>query len=295
MRLVACSACRAHYDVSTLEDASFHCTCGVEVDATPRSSVDAPIHRCGSCGALVEASAKACTYCRASIARDGRRDLLCPECYAGNDEDGKFCTACGVEFRPQPIPAAALGLSCVDCEGAELEPRSVGGVTVHECPKCAGLWAAEHTFDELLTRAIARRVETMAGEGPVAAPRATGGNPVDQEVKYRRCPQCTQLMARKNFRRTSGVVVDQCPSHGTWLDANELEQIAGFILSGGLDRAAEAAESTMRTGMGEKKPDKSSSEFARLLMENRGPGSGIRNVSSLLDLFKRFVDPPNTL
>ena len=40
-------------------------------------------------------------------------------------------------------------------------------------------------------------------------------------------------MARSNFWRTSGVITDRCNSHGTWLDADELEQIAEFIMSGG--------------------------------------------------------------
>jgi hypothetical protein len=43
-------------------------------------------------------------------------------------------------------------------------------------------------------------------------------------------------MLRENFRKTSGVVVYRCREHGTWLDADELEQVAGFILSGGLER-----------------------------------------------------------
>ena len=40
-------------------------------------------------------------------------------------------------------------------------------------------------------------------------------------------------MQRSNFRRSSGVILDVCRKHGTWLDADEIEQIAGFILSGG--------------------------------------------------------------
>ena len=40
-------------------------------------------------------------------------------------------------------------------------------------------------------------------------------------------------MRRRNFRKTSGVIIDCCNSHGTWLDADELERIAGFLLSGG--------------------------------------------------------------
>ena len=40
-------------------------------------------------------------------------------------------------------------------------------------------------------------------------------------------------MLRRNFRKSSGVILDVCGEHGTWLDADELEQITGFILSGG--------------------------------------------------------------
>jgi hypothetical protein len=45
-------------------------------------------------------------------------------------------------------------------------------------------------------------------------------------------------MYRKNFGRASGVIVDWCGEHGTWLDADELADIADFILSG---RGAAAA------------------------------------------------------
>lgn len=50
-------------------------------------------------------------------------------------------------------------------------------------------------------------------------------------------------MGRRNFRKRSGVIVDQCHEHGTWLDAQELERIAGFVLSG---RAASAANAERR-------------------------------------------------
>jgi len=39
-------------------------------------------------------------------------------------------------------------------------------------------------------------------------------------------------MNRHNFQRRSGVIIDVCKAHGTWLDADELEQIGGFIRSG---------------------------------------------------------------
>ena len=45
---------------------------------------------------------------------------------------------------------------------------------------------------------------------------------------------------RRNFRKTSGIFIDRCHEHGTWLDADELEEIAGFLLSGGRPGAEEA-------------------------------------------------------
>jgi hypothetical protein len=47
-------------------------------------------------------------------------------------------------------------------------------------------------------------------------------------------------MNRVNFGRLSGVIVDACRGHGTYLDAVELHRIVAFIQSGGLDRARAA-------------------------------------------------------
>jgi hypothetical protein len=48
-------------------------------------------------------------------------------------------------------------------------------------------------------------------------------------------------MQRKNFGKRSGVIVDWCGGHGTWLDKDELEQIATFIAAGGLREAGAGA------------------------------------------------------
>jgi hypothetical protein len=59
-------------------------------------------------------------------------------------------------------------------------------------------------------------------------------------------------MHRRNFQKSSGVIIDRCSTHGTWLDSDELEQIAGYILSGQTPSATltaipEAPQSTSRT------------------------------------------------
>jgi len=45
------------------------------------------------------------------------------------------------------------------------------------------------------------------------------------------------MMNRVNFGRLSGIIVDVCKGHGTYLDAGELHRIVQFIQGGGLERA----------------------------------------------------------
>jgi len=54
-----------------------------------------------------------------------------------------------------------------------------------------------------------------------------------EEVRYRDCPVCSRMMARKNFGFRSGVVMDVCPIHGTWLDGGELSHIIKWSSAGG--------------------------------------------------------------
>jgi Zn-finger nucleic acid-binding protein len=46
-------------------------------------------------------------------------------------------------------------------------------------------------------------------------------------------------MNYKSFSRGSGIVLDWCRDHGTWLDRQELQQIFAYIRSGGLQRSRE--------------------------------------------------------
>jgi Zn-finger nucleic acid-binding protein len=110
--------------------------------------------------------------------------------------------------------------------------RQVGGVGVNECLSCHGLWAPGESFDLLVNRAIDARQQASPAELHALKPRVTGSNPARQGVQYRNCPECDRYMARRNYRKKSGVIIDTCSAHGVWLDADELEQIAGFILSG---------------------------------------------------------------
>ncbi len=239
MRLIACETCHAQYDVSDVAAATIECRCGGVLENRALVPVDAKIHRCAACGAAVGERAKGCDFCGAAIVREGdprKLSLICPECCARNANDARFCTACGVAFSPEPIQQLGVEIACPLCE-ALMPAQTVAGISVNECTSCGGLWVPGEHFEQLISRAIEMRKQRDPAAALAAPPRVKGANPAAQRVAYRRCPSCNLHMLRRNFRRSSGVILDVCGDHGTWLDADELEQITGFILSGGTTSA----------------------------------------------------------
>jgi Zn-finger nucleic acid-binding protein len=233
VRLVACPNCHTQYDVTEVQAKTIPCRCGEEIDNTPLPAKDAGIVRCGSCGAGVQDSTETCQYCGSEIVRElGKHSLICPECLARCADGSRFCTACGVGFRPEQVRIEGHELPCPACSTL-MPARQIGGVGVNECLSCHGLWAPGESFDLLVGRAIDARQQASPAELHSLTPRVTGSNPARQGVQYRNCPECDGYMARRNYRKKSGVIIDTCSEHGVWLDADELEQIAGFILRGG--------------------------------------------------------------
>jgi len=279
VRLVACGNCHTQYDVSDVVEKTFPCRCGEILENRPPAPVDAEIRRCGACGALVTPDRESCDYCNSAIIRDDKRSLslICPECYARNAEESRFCTACGVTFRPEAVRTGGYELPCPVC-AALMPPRQVGGVGINECGSCNGLWVPGENFDLLVSRAIEARKNADPAELMTLKPRVTGSNPAAQKVQYRKCPECDRFMHRRNFRKSSGVIIDRCSAHGTWLDADELEQIAGFILSGG-----QPVESLMERPNGPAPASRSAANvvFERFDHSNRQASGGV--VESLVE------------
>jgi Zn-finger nucleic acid-binding protein len=286
LRLVACSNCHTQYDVTDVSAESFPCRCGATVANQDLEALDAKIHRCGSCGAIVDADAEGCDYCGSEIVRDpGKLSLICPECYARCHEAARFCTACGVAFRPEEVRIEGHELPCPVCE-VLMPPQTIGGVGLNECPQCNGLWVPGESFDLLLARAIEAHRAASPEERLKLSPRVRGANPAAQRVSYRQCPECPNHMLRRNFQKSSGVIVDRCHEHGTWLDADELEQIAGFILSGGSTSATfkepSAGEQRARAAFAK-------ASAGRVLQRRRWENDDAGVAGSLLNILTRLL------
>lgn len=238
MKLVACPNCHAQYDAAALRGGTVACRCGTSFPAETHAARDLAVTRCASCGALLRGEEKVCSYCRAEIVRrPAPAGPVCPECFARNPERAQHCVACGVAFQPQPLRERAEPLPCPVCAGSSLVSRSLGGLWVDECPSCLGLWAPGDVMDRLVERVRASR-----GARPSTVVRSKRRSEWQSQVVYRHCPECGGTMQRRNFGGRSGVVLDWCGSHGTWLDAHEMEDVAAFVLEGGLDRPAGSGE-----------------------------------------------------
>ena len=135
-----------------------------------------------------------------------------------------LCTGCGRELGLEPVGEPDR-LDCPDCKRPFSAFHGVGGL-LRDCEDCGGQFV-EHG----LLKALLEQREVYGAAPPRNLPRS---NPLEQPVRYVPCPVCNEIMSRRNFGRTSGVIVDVCAKHGTWFDAGELPRVLAFVEAGGL-------------------------------------------------------------
>lgn len=155
-----------------------------------------------------------------------------------------------------------------------------GNQPIEACRSCGGAWAPRQTLDAVLEAARSR---PLPKDRP---PRRRVGRNVGRVV-YRRCPACEQMMARRNFARISGVILDSCPGHGTYFDAGELPDVVEFVRGGGLELAQRKENDELRR---EKARLKEASAPAGAMGDYTHTGTlARRRGSSGIDLVASFV------
>ncbi len=232
--LNACAACARQYDVSHLsEGAKVRCECGQVLRAhfeRPRQ----PRHlRCSNCGGNVSAAERACTYCGAEVTLEEKGlSSICPRCYARLTDRARFCMECGIPIQPQALFALAEGSACPRCR-AGLQRRQLTDAEAIECRSCGGLWLTQDRFEALCETAESQ--DQTARELRLRPQPERPGEA--QPPRYLPCVACGELMNRRNYSGSSGVVIDVCKRHGVWLDHAEMEKVLAFVRGGGLDRS----------------------------------------------------------
>jgi Zn-finger nucleic acid-binding protein len=119
-------------------------------------------------------------------------------------------------------------MRCPRCDVA-LEPVDVDGEIVERCERCGGEFCSNDALRSLLS--------AHAAPPGARGERYRRPSPFTDPVRYRKCPQCGEMMTRRNFRESSGIVVDVCAPHGVWFDRGELAMVIEFAATGALAKA----------------------------------------------------------
>jgi Zn-finger nucleic acid-binding protein len=240
---------------------------------------------CSNCGGRLSSAKAACEYCSAEV-KLGDRGLgpACPECFATTFAGAKHCGACGVRLDPQSILRALSDRACPRCKQSlsECEGKEARYV---ECTGCGGLWLDEELFERIAREKDGALAAAIRGTPPATAPRAGPPDTREKAVRYLPCPVCGQIMNRRNFASSSGVILDWCRGHGWWFDAQELERAVRFLEQGGLERAR-AAEHERRLQDLRRERDRSTRLPAPLPFPERAPRGSL--VEGLVELLLSF-------
>lgn len=180
-----------------------------------------------------------CQWCTAPLPPGG---ALCRYCGRRNDVDlqGVHEFTVAKPASPRICPACGIPMQTLDLK--------LGGTFyIERCERCLSLFFDPNEVETLLEKSASgvfqvdrTRLDEMA-RGRNAAPGAE---------RYYPCPVCRTAMNRINFGVRSGVIVDQCPRHGMWLESGELLRLLEWRKAGGqiLDqqRKAERLEEELK-------------------------------------------------
>jgi Zn-finger nucleic acid-binding protein len=187
---------------------------------------------CPGCGRQVERKLRHCPECDTGIAT-----VRCGGCFHMNVPDDALCAGCGQPLGLEPVGEPTY-VMCTRCK-RPMQAFRGGPGSLYDCDSCGGQFV-EHA----LLRDLLERRERYGESAPRRPPRFNPNGP----VAYVKCPTCQATMNRRNFGRSSGVIVDVCALHGTWFDEGELPRVLAFVEAGGLveARRREAGERRQR-------------------------------------------------
>ncbi len=146
----------------------------------------------------------------------------CQFCKKTINKKSRHCPFCGGENTNEILHEIPV---CPRCN-CDLAHRQYRETRLDTCQKCGGFWLDTREFNQLTSERDVYADKDI--------PYEFQRQPLPCKESYLPCPHCGGLMLRSNFRKISGVLLDQCRDHGVWLDAGELDQIRCFIANGGL-------------------------------------------------------------
>ncbi len=180
---------------------------------------------------------------------------LCPNC--GNDVlDPTKCAICkdgrgaaAMKKRRQAQRKASSQCPCPRCNEA-LVTQDWEGVATLSCASCQGTFFPGQSLEQVLDK-LRATVDPMDAQAVLKEFKDRFSRQLPDAIRYKSCPVCEGVMTRRGYGTVSGVIVDVCTDHGTWVDQTQFAELANFICRGG-DILAERA-SRVRDRIGRRK------------------------------------------
>jgi Zn-finger nucleic acid-binding protein len=163
---------------------------------------------CSTCGAPLRPHRGTCDYCGAHNDVDLRG---VHEFTVNRPESNRVCPDCDVPLET-------------------LDLQVEGNFYIERCPACLGLFFDPGELEALIDKSVSNvfRIDRLRIDALVREESEK-----ERRIVYRKCPVCRELMHRIGFGHRSGVILDQCKTHGFWLDSGELKRLMDWKKAGG--------------------------------------------------------------
>jgi Zn-finger nucleic acid-binding protein len=163
--------------------------------------------RCKSCSAPLRANTNLCRYCgvRNDVDLHGKHAFS-----LHSQQSERICPQCD-----KPLQTIDLNLN--------------GPFLIERCTHCFGLFFDPGEIDTLLESSVSGVFDV----NHELLQNINRDRYQHKEVKYVKCPVCRILMNRMNFGQRSGVIIDQCRTHGIWLESGEITHLMEWKKAGG--------------------------------------------------------------
>jgi Zn-finger nucleic acid-binding protein len=157
--------------------------------------------------------------------------MKCPYCKKETTEKSRKCVHCGRVVRKIRTRDPRMPVSCPSCS-IKSDILMLGSVEIDYCYSCGGVW-----FDRGEIRAFEESVADpdLADDIKIILQELRAPSTPEKTKMYFNCPVCKNTMARKNFAQVSGIVLDRCPDHGTWVKHNEAIKLVEILSEVGIE------------------------------------------------------------
>jgi Zn-finger nucleic acid-binding protein len=109
------------------------------------------------------------------------------------------------------------------------------------CPNCRGIFFPARGLEEVLNK-LRATCDPVDVQSVLREFKDRFNRKLPTAIRYKACPVCSTVMTRRNYATVSGVIVDECGDHGTWVDEAQFGALADFISRGGDVLATEASK-----------------------------------------------------